>query len=499
MGRAVLVSVVVEAPSVDPLDALDAVLGQAETEPAIAAELVAGRMYWARPVDAFAVAAVGAVATLAPAGDDRFAAVDRAWAALLDGAIIDDPSAGAPGAGPLLLGGFAFDPDGPHAAHWRGFPTARMLLPRVQLATAGDASWLTATVLVGPNGVPDAPLALLGALVRGLLAPIDRESGAEPVDEEPVVDPIASATTSTEGARPDEPLALADVIPAPEWRAIVAEAVTAIRAGTYDKVVLARAVRAVAPRAFDVSAALRQLREAYPACYIFANWSGDGAAFIGASPERLVRLDGREVRASSLAGSAPRGPTAARNAAHAAALLASVKDGAEHAIVRRALVGALAELCDDVQADAEPSLLALANVYHLHTNVRAWLRPGRTLLDLVARLHPTPAVGGAPREPALRFLRARERLDRGWYAAPIGWIGRDGGEFAVGLRSALVQGDTAWLFAGCGIVADSDPEREYAESLHKLRAMERALAAAAAPPGAHADAAREPAASAGSR
>ena len=494
-GRSVLVSVVVAVPPVDPLDALEALHGVAGEERTAAADsmvtdtLAAGQMYWARPADGFAVAGVGAVATLAPAGPDRFAAVDRAWSGLLDGAILDDASHGSPGTGPVLLGGFAFDPAGPRAAHWRGFPKARLILPRVQLTTVGDATWLTATVLVAPDGAPDASPTLLGRLVRGLLG-----GGAPPTGEAP--DAVAD-TTLADTTLDDDMLAFDDAIPAVEWRAIVADAVVSIRAGAFDKVVLARATRAVAPVGFDLGAALRQLREAFPTCYVFATWSDDGAVFMGASPERLVRLDGREVRASSLAGSAPRGPTAARSAAHATALLASVKDGAEHAIVRRALVGALAELCDDVRADAEPSLLTLANVYHLHTDVRARLRPGRSLLDLVARLHPTPAVGGAPREAALGFIRERERLDRGWYAAPVGWIGRDGGEFAVGLRSALVRGDTAWLFAGCGIVADSDPEREYAESVHKLRAMERALAAAATAPVAMP--ASEPAASAAVR
>ena len=145
-------------------------------------------------------------------------------------------------------------------------------------------------------------------------------------------------------------------------------------------------------------------------------------------------------------------------------------------MVTDALRDGLAELCDDVRAPAEPTLLTVSNVHHLYTPLRARLRAGRGLLDLVARLHPTPAVGGMPRDAALRFLRAHEALDRGWYAGPIGWLGRDGdGEFAVALRSALVDGGEASLFAGCGVMADSDPAEEYAESALKLRAMEAAL------------------------
>ncbi|HEY8309206.1 MAG TPA: chorismate-binding protein, partial [Gemmatimonadaceae bacterium] len=216
--------------------------------------------------------------------------------------------------------------------------------------------------------------------------------------------------------------------------------------------------------------------------YVFGCWHGD-SVFVGATPERLVRLDGRDVQASSLAGSVSRGATAAEDAKHATLLLTSTKDRAEHEIVRRALCAGLERLCDDVAAAEGPALLSLPNVHHLHTAVSARLRDGHTLLQLVAQLHPTPAVGGEPRNAALRFIREYEKMDRGWYAGPIGWLQRDRGEFAVALRSALVSGADALMFAGCGVVADSDPEQEYAESLLKLRPMQIALSAALDPVG----------------
>jgi isochorismate synthase EntC len=164
----------------------------------------------------------------------------------------------------------------------------------------------------------------------------------------------------------------------------------------------------------------------------------------------------------------------------AAGLRSSTKDRNEHEFVRTALQSGLAELCDDITADDEPSILSVSQVHHLHTAVRGKLRAGHSLLELVARLHPTPAVGGQPRDAALRFIREHEQLDRGWYAAPIGWLHRNHGEFAVGLRSALMTGRSASLFAGCGIVADSIPGEEYTESLLKLRPMEMALSASVA-------------------
>ena len=249
-----------------------------------------------------------------------------------------------------------------------------------------------------------------------------------------------------------------------------------IGAGALKKVVLARAVRAVGAEPFDVGLVLRHLRSAHPDSFVFGCWRG-GRVFVGASPERLVRLDGREVVASSLAGSAERGATPEEDAWLAAQLVASPKDAGEHAIVLRALRDALSEFCDDVTSAAEPSLLTLRHVHHLHTVVRARLHSGRSLLELVGRLHPTPAVGGAPRDAALAFIHAHEQLDRGWYAAPVGWLQRDRGEFAVALRSGLVDGDSATLFAGCGVVHDSEPELELAESVVKLRSMLTALAA----------------------
>ena len=260
----------------------------------------------------------------------------------------------------------------------------------------------------------------------------------------------------------------------------MAEGAAAVRGGALEKVVVARAVGWRPPRPPDAVDALRRLAARYPDCHLFAVARGR-RVFLGASPERLVRVDGRTVRATSLAGSIARGATVALDGRQGAALMASSKDREEHAIVVRALTAALAELCDDVAAPAAPVLLTMPDVHHLYTPVTARLRDGVALLDVVARLHPTPAVGGAPREDALAFIRDHEGWDRGWYAAPVGWMDAGGdGEFAVALRSALLDGEEATLFAGCGIMGDSEPEAEYAESELKLRAMRDGLAGARA-------------------
>lgn len=453
--RPVLVSVTEAVP---PLDLLDATARATAPDYMAPERTPHERWHWEQPDAGFALAAVGAALTIAPVGERRFATVDRAWRALLDTALVDDASGGARGAGPLLVGGFAFEPDGPQDGRWLGFPAALMAVPRLQLAAADGRTWLTTNVVVRADGTPDMDPTGVGRLRAILL-------GERPAMPRVVLasDPAIMAPTCTE------------VPDADTWRAGVAEAAAAIRAGWLEKVVLAREVRARAPAPFDADAAIRRLRDAYPSCHVFALWRRD-RVFLGASPERLVRLEGRTVAAAVVAGSIARGDDPAADAAQRARLQASAKDRAEHAVVGRALREGLAELCDDVSGPAGPEVLTVSNVHHLHTPLAARLREGRTLLDLVARLHPTPAVGGAPREEALAFLREHERLDRGWYAAPVGWLGRDGGgEFAVALRSALVRGAEASLYAGCGVMGDSDPAEEYAESALKLRPMRAAL------------------------
>lgn len=465
-GRPVLASVVERVAACDPLVALDAAAHGAASDEALARHLAAGRFYWTRERDDVSLAGIGAAATFSPDGPNRMSAVDRAWSALLEDALVDDPSqhvtSNATGRGPLLMGGFSFAPEGPRSDTWRGFPGSHLIVPRLQLAAVGGECWLTVSSLVASDGTPDTSAEELAWLCRSVLG----TAAAEP--DASWSDPRNAGLTFSSPMR------------AAEWRGLVEDATSAIRAGELHKVVLAREVHGTAPRDVDVIAVLRHLRAAQPDCFVFGYWRGD-RAFVGASPERLVRLDGRVVQASSLAGSAARGASLTEDAALAAALMVSEKDRAEHGAVRDALRAGLADLCDDVIAPDTPSLLTLRHVHHLHTPVSAVLRRGHSLLDVVARLHPTPAVGGTPRAAALDFIRRHEQLDRGWYAAPIGWMGRESGEFAVALRSAVIAGRDATLFAGCGIVAASDPEREFAESLVKLRPMQAALAAAVAP------------------
>jgi isochorismate synthase len=260
-----------------------------------------------------------------------------------------------------------------------------------------------------------------------------------------------------------------------EWSESVEALTGLIAAGEAEKVVLARRVSIKAEGTIAIEAVLDRLRNRYPTCTVFALRRG-GSCFLGATPEMLVRLDGREVHADCLAGSAKRGATPEEDAALGEALLADDKEQREHAMVVRGLSESLSDVCSSIDTPQNPELRRMANVQHLFTPLNATTDGDRHVLELVARMHPTPAVGGLPSPRAVCLIRRFESFDRGWYAGPIGWFDATGsGEFAVALRSALAHDDEATLFAGCGIVRGSDPRREYEESRLKLEAMLWAL------------------------
>lgn len=441
LGRPVLVSTVLQAPHTDPLSFFEQ-----------GARLAAARMFWAAPGADYTIAGVDAAWTLASVGAGRFADTAAAWRDLCAGALIDDPF-GTLGTGPLLLGGFSFDPLRPPTELWAGFPDGLLMLPRLMLTQSDGASWLTINAVLTPEGTPAAALE---AALRAY----------ELFDSEPPDLPARHA---------DQLRHAEDVPPALSWKAIVREIEQRLSRGELGKVVLARQYRVQGRTLFEPARVLARLREGYADCFLFAIAQGD-RCFLGASPERLVRLRHENVRATCLAGSIARGATPEQDRALGDELLHSAKDRAEHEFVLRAMLDNLAEVCGGRLSSGPLSLMQLRNVQHLFTPIVGRVAPGRGILDLVERLHPTPAMGGTPRDAALAMIRELEGMDRGWYAAPVGWVDARGeGEFAVAIRSALLRGAQAVLFAGCGLVAGSDPEREYAESSLKLRPMLSAL------------------------
>jgi menaquinone-specific isochorismate synthase len=267
----------------------------------------------------------------------------------------------------------------------------------------------------------------------------------------------------------DAPLTV-EARPSPgDWMGLVTEAVRAIESGSLDKVVLARTVLVRASSIMEPFDLVAVLRDRYPSCRVFG-WQESGATFLGASPEMLVARQGAHVRLEPLAGSAPRGGDAEEDRRLGDRLLASVKDRHEHAIVVDDAVARLEPFLGSVSRPEDPILQKFPTVQHLATSISG--STDARLLTLAEALHPTPAVGGSPREAALALIDKLEGLDRGWYAGGVGWADPAGdGEIALGIRSALVAGDRATLYAGNGIVAGSDPEEELEESRLKLRPM----------------------------
>jgi isochorismate synthase len=296
---------------------------------------------------------------------------------------------------------------------------------------------------------------------------IDRPDHAMPVTSERFVGRAA----------PHEPFRGMQIRPEPlpdAYERAVAVAVERIRAGELRKVVLARTMELVAGRELDPRQLLWRLRAAEPHGYSFAVPIDSGAAvMVGASPELLVSRFGREVRANPLAGSAPRFGDAAKDTASAERLQASAKDGEEHRIVVEAIATALGPVCESLTWDPEPVLLETANVWHLSTRFSGTLKePTPHALELVRLLHPTPAVCGDPRDAAMALIRSLEPVPRGAYAGAVGWMDANGdGTWAIALRCARLKGDVARLYAGAGIVADSDPASELDETERKFRAF----------------------------
>ena len=267
-----------------------------------------------------------------------------------------------------------------------------------------------------------------------------------------------------------------DETPRDEWTRAVNEALSEIESGVLEKVVLARRRRIRAAASIDPVGAFALLLAAHPEAYVFLFEPEAGAAFVGATPELLLSVSGGQLRTTALAGSAPRGSSNAEDHFLGMKLLASPKNRREHAIVVEEIRAALQPLTVALAAPQTPNVRRLPGIQHLETPIRAALRPGVGLLQAAAALHPTPALGGRPRSAALRFITEHEPQSRGWYAAPIGIVRPSGeGTLAVAIRSALLKGELAWLYAGAGIVSGSIPEEEWEETALKFRAVEETL------------------------
>jgi salicylate biosynthesis isochorismate synthase/menaquinone-specific isochorismate synthase len=403
--------------------------------------------------DQFAAAALGSVTELRASGPGRFGEVGRRWRELVATAIADPP-AGPAAAGLAAFGGFSFADDGAGAAGWESFAPASLIVPEISLVRRGPETWLTVNCRLEPDDT-----------VEETLRAVHRRLSELRAAELPLLDPA-----------PVGNYRVRSVMPPSHYEEAVARAVERIRGGEVSKVVLAREVQVQAPSAHDPAAVYGVLRDGFASCYVYAVGRGE-TTFIGASPELLVRREGQRASTVALAGSTGRSADPSVDDHLGERLLRSEKNREENEIVARRIAEQLRPLSVWVTVAPEPVVIKVANIQHLAAPIRAQLRDPVPAVELAGALHPTPAVGGEPNAEAARMIPALEGFDRGWYAGTIGWTdATEDGEFLVALRCALLRGATACCYAGCGIVADSDPAAELAETEVKLQALLPVLA-----------------------
>jgi salicylate biosynthesis isochorismate synthase len=404
---------------------------------------------WEQPDRGFALAALGIAHEATSRGTSRFGDVASECSRLREGAIFDEPRGLPAGAGAVWTGGFAFDPEGAAEPQWSSFAPASMALPELSLCRQGDDAFLTVNLVLGPDDDADRALERIGARLAGL-----RD---EPL---PLLDPHLTE-------RPE----IRSVHPPGDFERALAAATERIEAGDLTKVVLAREVAVRAAAAHDPAAIFGGLREQFPSCFCFCAGTPE-AAFLGASPELLVRRSGASASTVALAGSTRRSSDPAVDDHLGEQLLRSDKNRREQRIVAERIVRTLRPHAVWVETAPEPELIKVANIQHLATPVIAQLAESHSAVELAGLLHPTPAVGGEPWSVAAAAISSLERMDRGWYAGPVGWMdATEDGEFCVALRSALLRDRDAHLYAGVGLVAGSDPEAELAETEVKLEAL----------------------------
>ena len=395
-----------------------------------------------------ALAALGEAQELRASGAGRFERLAAAWRDLCTHAVTD-PADGSHAAGAVAVGGAAFAPDGATSPQWRGFGASSLVVPEVSIARSGERVTMTLAALVEPDDDPPQRLA-------GLRARLD-ELREAPL---PLLDPAPTGRFEVVSAMPPE-----------HYEQAVAHAVELIRAGRMSKIVLSREVQVHSPRPHDPAAVFGVLRTEFPSCFCFCAGRGE-STLIAASPELLLRRDGQRVSTLALAASSRRSADPAVDAHLGEQLLRDPSYREEHAIVASRIERMLRPLSVWVAAAPEPELARIANIQHLATPIRAQLAEPIEALELAGLMHPTPAVGGEPLAAAGPLIPALEGLDRGWYLGPVGWSDAAGdGEFCVALRCALLSGTIARCYAGGGIVRDSVPAKELAETEIKLAAL----------------------------
>jgi len=440
-----LISITLPIAPIDPLVALEQHSDQDD------------KFYWDHPINKISISAAGKVSELRATGQDRFDEISKKTNRLKK-RISAYTSVSSNMAGPLFLGGYSF---GDHNVGkiWKRFGAARFVLPEWILIRSGQKHMLTLILERKSKAIHDIYMEIIERVTDFLN--ISGRHIFHPAGLDKDQNILCNMQSESEK---------------PIWIDRVDRAKDLISEKAFEKIVLARSVKLKSKQNLSPTLLSYKLREAYPECYNFIIQIDQETSFIGATPERLASFEDGIFKTEGLAGSTSRGKSASEDAALAQSLLESEKDREEHQFVVRAIDNTLAPYSYRVEHPNKPQIKKLNNVQHLFTPISASIKSGIQIHDLVQQLHPTPAVGGFPRDHAIPFIQEIEQIERGWYAAPVGWYNLNGcGEFAVAIRSALLHKNYAHLFAGCGIVSDSDPESEWQETLMKFQPITTAL------------------------
>ena len=438
----VLISHVACAGTVDPLASFRNAENSKESE----------IVYWADADENFILVGVGSAYSIKGMDNDsdRFSKIEDEWSCVVANALRSS-CRDISQTGLILLGGGAFDPMKPQSERWRHFANAEFHLPRMLLTNKDGKSWVTINYLL--QGVEN-PQELTATLRHECEWFFNGEKYQRSAAENKFA---------------------IEEIDADRWVAMVEHVVQSIREGEMEKVVLARELRLHNETVISIADILSRLHTGQPGSYIFA-FAHQGDCLIGASPERLIKRKKDEYYPTCLAGSIKRGKNQREDEMLGQELLNDQKNRFEQNLVVRMLSDKLEKYCEHLEIPAEPHLKQLKNIYHLCTPLKGKARQGTSIFTVLADLHPSPALGGFPQKEAIKKIRAVEQLDRGWYGGPIGWVDANGsGEFIVAIRCGLVHGNEVSLFAGCGIVGNSDPVSEYEETQIKFQPMLSAI------------------------
>ncbi|KQL53222.1 hypothetical protein AN964_06800 [Heyndrickxia shackletonii] len=406
--------------------------------------------YWKDPQNETIIIGLGNVLPIiSELIDERFRNVEEKWENILENASIYN-SADQPGTGPLLFGGFTFDPYNRKEYEWGAFSNATFYVPEIMLTITEKNSFLTVNSIVKPES--DVSQLMYLENQKKKILNIQEFSNN-----------FISEVMKKEEINPEE------------WKESVARVISLLKDGHLDKVVLARKMRVEYQQDILPENILNHLLDQQQTSFVFS-FGFQNHCFAGASPERLVKKTGENILSTCLAGSMKRSNDEKHDETLGKMLLEDKKNRHEHQLVVSMIADVFRKHCWEVNIPDEPTLMKTPDIQHLYTPVKGKVKENTSILQLVESLHPTPALGGTPKQDAMRVIRDVENMDRGLYAGPIGWMDyRGNGEFIVGIRSGLLKGNEAFIYAGCGIVADSNPEDEYLETKIKFRPMLRAL------------------------